>query len=85
MTAAAVISDYSFSPATLTVKQGTKVTWTNKDNVGHTVTSDSGPDSFDSGLLSNNQTFSFTFSKPGTYTYYCSVHPYMKGTVVVTE
>lgn len=84
-TAAAVITNYAFSPATLTVKQGTKVTWTNKDSVNHTVTSDAGPDSFDSGFLSQDQSFSFTFTKAGTYTYFCSAHPYMRGTVVVTE
>ena len=78
------IKDYAFSPATITVKVGTKVTWTNQDAVGHTVTADSGTGP-DSQLIDQGQSYSYTFDKAGTYTYHCAPHPYMKGTVVVTE
>jgi amicyanin len=74
---------FSFSPSTLTVKVGTNVTWTNSSAAPHTVTSDAGaPASFD-GSLDPNGTFSFTFTKAGTYAYHCNIHPYMKATVVV--
>jgi amicyanin len=80
------IEDFAFSPATITVKAGTKVTWTNKDSTPHTVTTDSGaPESFDSGSMDKDATFSFTFTKAGTYEYICTFHPSMRGTVVVTE
>lgn len=79
------ILNYQYTPKTITVKVGTTVTWTNKDTVAHTVTvtgSGGGPDST---LFGQNQTYSYTFDKAGTYPYYCKPHPYMKGTVVVTE
>lgn len=85
--AAVSISNMSFVPATLTVTAGTIVTWTNKDNVGHTVTSDSGL--FDSGaisspgLYSSGGTFSYTFSTPGTYPYHCTYHSIMTAKVIV--
>jgi amicyanin len=80
------IANYAFSPANATVKVGTTVTWTNKDAVGHTVTSDDGSDGgLDSKLLNQGDTYSMTFSKAGTFTYHCTAHPYMKGTVTVTE
>src|SRR5207244_3707353 len=72
-----------FSPANLTVKVGKTVTWVNKDTVTHTVTSD-GSSLFDSGFMPTGATFQFTFTAAGTYPYYCTVHPYMKGTIVVT-
>ena len=72
-----------FSPANLTVKVGKTVTWVNKDTVTHTVTSD-GSSLFDSGFMPTGATFQFTFTTAGTYPYYCTVHPYMKGTIVVT-
>ena len=75
------LSNFSFSPATLTVKVGDTVAWTNKDPVAHTVTSDSGL--FNSGDLAPSATFSFTFSNAGTFTYHCAIHTYMKGTIVV--
>jgi amicyanin len=78
------ISNYTFGPATITVKVGTKVTWTNQDSVGHTVTADSGSGP-DSQLIDQGQSYSFTFDKAGTFTYHCTPHPYMKGTVIVTE
>jgi plastocyanin len=83
-TAAVTIQNFAFTPATLTVAPGTKVVWTNQDSVAHTVTSDTGawPDS---GSLTTGHSFSVTFSKPGTYPYHCSVHPYRKASVVVSN
>ncbi len=75
---------YGFSPATLSVAAGTKVVWTNSTDVPHTVTSDTGSTLASSMISPSGGTFSFTFTKPGTYTYHCTVHPYMKGTIVVT-
>ena len=73
----------SFSPASFTVKAGTTVTWVNKDGTEHTVTS-KGSSLFDSGNVPTGGTFSYTFRQPGTYTYYCTLHPWMTGTIVVT-
>lgn len=75
------ISNFSYSPATLTVRAGESVTWTNQDSAGHSATADD--KSFDTGVLSQGQSGSIKFDKPGTYTYYCSVHPKMKATIVV--
>ena len=75
------IANFAFSPQTLTVKAGTKVTWTNKDSVTHTVTADKG--AFNSGPLSPGNTFSFTFTQAGTYSYHCSIHTSMMATIVV--
>jgi len=77
------ITNFQFSPSPLTIKAGTTVTWTNSDAVTHTVTSDDGT-TFSSGNITNGQTFTFTFSTPGTYTYHCAIHPSMIGTVVVS-
>ncbi|HLN20938.1 MAG TPA: cupredoxin family copper-binding protein [Bacteroidales bacterium] len=71
----------SFNPAVLTVTAGITVKWTNNDNMEHTVTSDQGL--FNSGTIPPKGTFVFTFPAAGTYTYYCEIHPFMKGTVVV--
>lgn len=78
---AVTIQNFAFSPATLTVKVGDKVTWTNQDSAPHSATADD--NSFDTGVLRQGQSGSITFSKPGTYTYHCSVHPMMKGIIVV--
>lgn len=75
------IANFAFSPATLTINAGTKVTWTNNDGMTHTVTSDNGV--FNSGNLSPNATFSYTFNSTGTFTYHCAIHTYMTGTVIV--
>jgi plastocyanin len=78
------ISGYAFNPPTLTVKEGTTVTWTNSDSVVHTVTSDTGL--FDSGDMAQGATFSFTFTTAGTYVYHCLPHhAKMEGTIVVTK
>jgi amicyanin len=79
--AAVTIQNFAYSPATLTVPVGTTVTWTNEDSVRHTVTTRTSL--FDSGLLSQGQTFSYTFNQKGTYDYYCTVHPYMTGKIIV--
>lgn len=75
------IQNFSFSPATLTVAVGTKVTWLNEDAAAHTVTSDNG--SFGSSPLNQGDSYGFTFAKAGTYNYHCSIHPSMEGTVIV--
>ncbi len=76
------IKDFAFNPASLTVAVGGAATWTNQDTTGHTVTADDG--SFDSKTLPNGQTFSQTFSTAGTFAYHCTIHPTMKGTIVVS-
>lgn len=78
---AVTIQNYAYSPATLTVKLGDTVTWTNQDSIGHSATADD--NSFDTGILSQGQSKTITFNKAGTYTYHCRVHPYMHGTIVV--
>jgi amicyanin len=75
------IKSFAFGPGALTVKVGDTVTWTNKDITGHSATSDDG--TFDTGVLSQNESGSFTFTKAGTYGYHCTPHPNMKGTIVV--
>jgi plastocyanin len=72
-----------FNPGTLTVKAGTTVKFTNNDNMAHTATSTTGV--FDSGNLSPSRSYSYTFQTAGTYPYYCGLHPFMTGTVVVTN
>jgi amicyanin len=83
---AVTISNFAYSPAAIKIKVGQTVTWTNNDSVGHTVTADNASsDAPDSKLFNKGETYSFTFNKAGTYTYHCAPHPYMKGTVVVSE
>ena len=81
--AAVAIDDFAFGPGTITVKRGTTVTWTNKDDDAHTVVSAADPKLWKSGALDTDDHFSFTFNDPGTYKYICSIHPRMQGTVVV--
>ena len=76
-----VMKNFAFDPPTVTIKVGESVTWTNQDSVSHTVDADNGE--FTSNDLANGATFSFTFDKAGSYPYHCSIHPTMKGTVVV--
>jgi plastocyanin len=71
----------TFNPATVTVKVGDTILWTNQDSMQHDVVADNGE--FKSQLFNKDQTFSFTFTKAGTYPYYCSIHPGMTGTVIV--
>jgi plastocyanin len=75
------IDNFAFSQASVTVPVGTKVTWVNHDDMLHTV-ADEGK-SFKSDPLDNGDSFSHTFDKPGTYKYFCSLHPHMTGTIVV--
>lgn len=79
------IQNFAFSPAMITVKKGTTVTWTNKDSTTHTVTESDGQSGPASGDVTPGSTYSYTFNTAGTYQYHCSIHPEMIGTVVVTE
>jgi plastocyanin len=80
-TAEVKVDNFSFGPATLTVAVGTTVTWTNRDDIPHTVVSNDKV--FKSKVLDTDEKFSFTFAKAGTYPYFCSIHPKMTGSVVV--
>lgn len=75
------IADFAFAPTTLTIAVGDTVTWTNEDAIEHTATSTNG--AFDSGLLAQGESFSFTFTTAGTYDYLCTPHPTMTGRIVV--
>jgi plastocyanin len=75
------IDNFSF-PQTVTVPAGTEVTWTNQDDIPHTVVSED-KTTFKSRALDTDEKFSFTFTKPGTYTYFCSIHPKMTAKIVV--
>jgi plastocyanin len=75
------ISGFKFLPATLTVKTGETVEWKNEDTVVHTATADD--KTFDSGNIAPGKSWTFVASKPGTYTYICTIHPNMKGTLTV--
>jgi plastocyanin len=77
------IDNFAFDPQTLTVPVGTKVTWINRDDVPHTATSSVKPRVFDSKALDTDDKFSFVFTAPGTYPYFCQVHPHMTGEIVV--
>jgi plastocyanin len=79
--AAVKIDNFVFGPQTLTVPVGTTVTWTNSDDIPHTSVSTDGV--FKSKVLDTDEKFSYTFTKTGTYPYYCTIHPKMTGTVVV--
>ncbi|AFC45499.1 hypothetical protein MINTM008_46110 [Mycobacterium intracellulare] len=76
------IDGFAFAPPNLTVPAGTTVTWTNRDEEPHTVAASDG--SFHSPGMGTGATFAHTFSAPGTFDYVCSIHPMMRGTVVVT-
>ena len=76
------IDNFTFTPQTLTVKPGTTVTWTNKDDIPHGVASANNTFS-KSKALDTDDSYSFTFTTPGTYQYFCYIHPHMTGTIVV--
>ena len=80
-TGARTLGASAYAPNPVTVSQGAVVTWSNSDSTTHDVVADGG--AFDSGRMSQNGTFSFTFAQKGTYTYHCTIHPTMIGTVVV--
>jgi plastocyanin len=75
------ISGFKYDPASITIKVGTTVTWTNNDTASHTVTADDG--SWTSDNLANGATYSHTFDKAGTYPYHCNFHSGMKATIIV--
>ena len=75
------IDNFTFTPAALTIEAGTTVTWTNADDIPHAV-ADSDK-SFRSKALDTDEHFSFTFRQPGTYAYFCSLHPHMTGRIIV--
>jgi plastocyanin len=75
------IDNFSFAPTPLTVRAGTQITWTNGDDIPHTVVGDG--HTFKSKVLGTGEKFTFTAGKPGTYSYSCSIHPNMTGKVVV--
>ena len=75
------IDNFTFAPDRITVKAGTTVTWINRDDIPHTVAS--ATRLFKSKALDTDDKFSFTFTTPGTYEYFCSLHPHMKATIVV--
>jgi plastocyanin len=75
------VDNFSFAPETLTVSVNTTVTWINKDDVPHVIASSDG--AFKSKGLDTDDKYSYTFTKPGTYSYYCSIHPKMTGKIVV--
>ncbi len=77
------IKDFAFNSQTMTVEVGATVTWQNDDTVSHDVVADDG--AFDTGMLKPGEKGSYTFTKAGTYTYKCGIHPSMMGTVVVEE
>jgi plastocyanin len=76
------IDNFTFGPKVLTVKAGTKVTWVNQDDIPHTVVDKS--KAFRSKPLDTDDRYSFTFTQPGTYDYFCGLHPHMTAQVVVT-
>jgi plastocyanin len=75
------IDNFSFSPATLTVARGATVTWVNHDDVPHTVTAND--KQFGSKAMDTDDRFSQVFTAPGTYPYFCAVHPHMTGQIIV--
>ena len=80
------IQNYMFNPMTIKVKVGTTVTWTNHDNVNHTVNADNPSSAAPSSMdIAPGKSYSFAFKKAGTYMYHCFPHPYMHGTVEVTN
>ena|SRR6516225_6253091 len=80
--AAVSIDNFTFNPPTLTVKAGTTVTWTNKDDIPHGIAA-TGNAFARSSALDTDDHYAFTFATPGTYQYFCYIHPHMTGTIVV--
>jgi plastocyanin len=77
-----VIGNFTFDPAALSVPAGTAVTWVNHDDIPHTTTS--ATKDFGSPVLDTDDSFTFRFARPGTYSYFCKLHPHMQGTIEVT-
>ncbi len=78
-----VIEGFSYNPESVTIERGTRVTWENQQSVTHTVTSEDGL--FDSVDIGQSESYSYTFEEPGTYKYYCTIHPSMEGEIVVVD
>jgi plastocyanin len=78
-----IIDNFTFGPPELTVPVGATVTWVNRDDVPHTATSTAKPRAFDSGTLDTDGTFTHRFTAPGTFQYFCAVHPRMTGRIIV--
>ncbi|WP_369394622.1 cupredoxin family copper-binding protein [Streptomyces sp. CG1] len=85
VTDSVAINNFAFAPASITVKVGTKVTWTNQDTDAHTVTGQNNAGLLNSQPLNTGQSYSYTFTTPGTYSYLCTIHPFMTATVTVTR
>lgn len=81
---AVTIQNFAFSPAVVKIKPGSTVTWTNRDTDAHTVTSSGSGGPLHSSALTTGATYRYTFTKPGTYAYFCTIHPFMTATVEVT-
>ena len=79
---AVTIDNFTFTPQTLTVPKGTTVIWTNRDDIPHVVLLTAAKAR--SPVLDTGESYSFTFAQPGTFAYYCALHPHMQGSVVVT-
>ncbi len=79
------MQNYAFTPKVIHVHVGQSIHWVNEDNVGHNVTGTSGPGFTASPTFSQGGSFTLKLSKPGTYTYICTIHPFMKGTIVVSQ
>jgi plastocyanin len=84
-TKSVTIKNFAFRPASITVKVGSTVTWTNGDQVSHDVTSQRSGRPLRSGTMNKGRTYKYTFTKTGRYAYLCTIHPSMTGTVVVTR
>ena len=78
-----IIQGFVFNPSPRTISAGTTVTWVNRDASAHTTTGGSGTETWNSGSLSQNASFSHQFTVPGTYQYVCTIHPGMHGTIIV--
>ena len=79
------ISNFSFSPSSITIKKGTTVTWSNHDGVAHTIVETDGKSGPNSQNVGSGEAYSFTYNTVGMFAYHCSIHPEMTGTVTVTE
>ena len=77
------IDNFAFTPAQLTVAPGTRVTWVNNDDIAHLVVDAKDPRAMKSPPLDTGDKFAFTFAEPGTYPYFCALHPHMQGEVIV--
>lgn len=77
------IQNFSFNPATINIKVGGSITWTNNDSVPHQIAADD--NNFSSNPLSNGETYQYTFTQAGVFNYHCAIHPSMKGQITVTQ